>query len=153
MNYLKELFGYNAKFADEVIRALKTVDSKKFIDQKVGAWGSLRDLMVHTIEAEDYWINKIIQGKEFTQYEFDDFNDYDDIEEKWKEIEADILIYLERLTPDELKKEIKVKWDKEYIFPIEKILQHIYTHTVHHRGQIVSGINLLGGKAPGVDII
>jgi uncharacterized damage-inducible protein DinB len=153
MQYLKDLFGYNVQFTDEVIKSLRSVDRNRFIDEKVSAWGSLRNLMVHVIEAEDYWINKVIQGKEFAEYEFDDFADVDSIEKRWKEVDADILLFLETLAPEDLRRERRVKWDKEYSFPLEKILQHIYTHTVHHRGQIVAGIRTLGGKVPYVDIL
>jgi uncharacterized damage-inducible protein DinB len=153
MQYLKELFAYNIKFADEVIRSLETIDSNKFVEQKVCSWGSLRNLVMHLIEAEDYWINKIVQGKPFTQYDFDDFNDLAAIEKRWKDINADILLFLETLTPEDLKSVRKVTWDKEYAYPLERILMHIYTHTVHTRGQIVAGIRLLDGKLPYVHII
>ncbi len=153
MEYLRDLFGYNTKFADEIIKSLRTVDGARFIEEKVSAWGSLRNLVVHLVEVEDYWINKIIQGKEFRQYDFEDYTEIDAIEKKWKDIEGDIMLFLANLTPADLKKEIRVKWDKEYSFPLEKILQHLYTHTVHHRGQVVAAISTLGGKTPYVDII
>ncbi len=153
MQYLKDLFGYNAIFADQIIKSLKTIDREKFIETKVSAWGSMRNLVVHLIEAEDFWINKIIQGKDFQSYDFDDYTDIESIEELWKEVDGDIILYLNELTPEDLKTERRVKWDKEYVYPLEKIFQHLYTHTVHTRGQIVAGILELGGEIPYVDII
>jgi uncharacterized damage-inducible protein DinB len=153
MQYLKDLFGYNARFADEVIKSLRTIDRARFIEEKVSAWGSLRNLVLHLIEAEDYWINKVVQGKEFKQYDFDDYFDIDAIEEKWKEIDGDIILFLEGITAEDLKKDRQVKWDKEYSYKLERILQHIYTHTAQTRGQIVAAIRALGGKVPYVDII
>ncbi len=153
MQYLKELFSYNVKFADEVIQSLKGIDQEKFIEQNVSAWGSLRNLVMHLIEAEDFWINKVIQNKEFHPYDFDDYYDLDMIEKRWKEIDGDIILFLNDLTSEKLKTERRVKWDKEYVFPLERILQHLYTHTVHTRGQIVAGIRTLGGEVPCVDII
>src|SRR5512142_1177692 len=144
MQYLKDLFGYNIKFADEVIRALKKIDREQFIDAKLSSWGSLRNLVMHLIEAEDFWINKVIQNKDFHPYDFDDYTDLDLIEKRWKEIDGDIILFLNDLTPEKLNTERTVKWDKEYVFPLERILQHLYTHTVHTRGQIVSGIRALG---------
>jgi uncharacterized damage-inducible protein DinB len=153
MQYLKDLFGYNARFADEVIKSLRTIDRARFIEEKVSAWGSLRNLVMHLIEAEDYWINKVVQGKEFKQYDFDDYFDIDAIEEKWKEVDGDIILFLEGITTEELKKDRQVKWDKEYSFKLERILQHINNHTAQTRGQIVAAIRTLGGKVPYVDII
>lgn len=153
MQYLKELFAYNVKFADEVIKSLETIETSKLIEEKVSSWGSLRNLVMHLIEAEDYWINKIVQGKPFTQYDFDDFSDLAAIEKRWKDIDADILLFLDTLNPADLKSERKVKWDQEYSYPLERILMHLYTHTVHTRGQIVAGIRILGGKSPYVHII
>ena len=153
MQYLKELFSYNARFADEIIKSLRTIDPARLINEKVSAWGSLRDQVMHLVEAEAYWINKIIQNKPFNQYDFNDFPDVDAIEKKWKEIDSEILSYLNQLSPSELKHEFKVQWDKEYSYPLERILQHLYTHTVHTRGQIVANIRRLGGEVPYVDII
>ena len=153
MQYLKDLFGYNARFADEVIKSLRTIDRARFIEEKVSAWGSLRNLVMHLIEAEDYWINKVVQGKEFKQYDFDDYFDIDAIEEKWKEVDGDIILFLEGITTEDLKKDRQVKWDKEYSYKLERILQHIYNHTAQTRGQIVVAIRALGGKVPYVDII
>jgi uncharacterized damage-inducible protein DinB len=153
MQYLKELFAYNAKFADEVIKSLENIEPDKFLEQKVSSWGSLRNLVMHLIEAEDYWINKIVQGKPFAQYDFDEYGDLVSIEKRWKEVDADILLFLDTLTPEKLKQTYKVSWDKEYSYPLERILMHLYTHTVHTRGQIVAGIKAVGGKPPYVHII
>ncbi len=153
MQYLKDLFGYNAGFTGEVIKSLKKIDNDMFTKTKISAWGSLRNLVMHLIEAEDFWINKTIQGRDFHPYDFDDFTDIDTIEKRWIKIDQDIISFVNNLAPEELKTERKVKWDREYSFPLEKILQHLYTHTVHTRGQIVAGIRALGGDVPYVDIL
>jgi uncharacterized damage-inducible protein DinB len=54
MDYLIRLFEYNAKFAECVLESLSTVEPARFVDEKVSAWGSLRNLVVHLIDAEDY---------------------------------------------------------------------------------------------------
>jgi uncharacterized damage-inducible protein DinB len=153
MQYLKDLFEYNAKFADEVVKSLRTIDHDRFLIENVSAWGSLRNLVMHLVEVEDYWINKIIQKKEFKQYDFEEYDSIDMIEKKWKEIDGETTLFINNLTAEMLKREYTVKWDKEYSYPLERILQHLYTHTVHTRGQIVACIRILGGKIPYVDII
>jgi uncharacterized damage-inducible protein DinB len=153
MQYLEDLFGYNAKFSIEITKSLRTIDHDKFINENVSAWGSLRNLTMHIIEVEDYWINKIIQNKPFEQYDFDNYIQIDVIEAKWIEMDREIDLFVSSLAPETLQREIKVEWDKEYVFPLEKVLQHLYTHTVHTRGQIVAAIRTLGGKVPFVDII
>ncbi len=153
MQYLRVLFGYNAKFADDIIKAMRTLDQKRFIEEKVSSWGSLRNLVMHLIEVEDYWINKVITSGEFQPYNFENFTDLDTIEKQWKQIDADIIRFLENLTPEELNTERAVQWDKEYSYPLERILHHLYTHTAHTRGQVVAGIRILGGDVPSVDII
>jgi uncharacterized damage-inducible protein DinB len=153
MQYLKELFGYNAKFRDDIIKSLRTLDQQAFVTTKVSSWGSLRNLVMHLIEAEDYWVNQVIEDNGFTPYNFEDFSDIDNIETRWKKVDGDVIAYLDKLTPTEFKTERTVKWDKEYNYPLERIFQHLYTHTVHTRGQIVAGIRTLGGDVPCVDII
>jgi len=153
MEYLRHLFEYNARFADVIIDSLGTIDKSRFTDEKVSAWGSLRNLVMHLIEAEDYWINKIVQGKPFTPYDFNEYGDIESIRDKWREVDREISRFVGALNAAELKKDYTVKWDKKYTFPLEKILQHLYTHTVHTRGQVVAGIRALDGKIPYVDII
>jgi uncharacterized damage-inducible protein DinB len=153
MQYLKVLFAYNAKFAEDIIMAMRTLDQKRFVEEKVSSWGSLRNLVMHLIEVEDYWINKVITSGDFQPYDFEKFTDLNSIEKRWKKIDTDIIRFLENLTPAELNTERAVKWDKEYSYPLERILQHLYTHTVHTRGQVVAGIRALSGDVPCVDII
>jgi uncharacterized damage-inducible protein DinB len=153
MQYLKVLFTYNAKFAEDIIKAMRTLDQKRFIEEKVSSWGSLRNLVMHLIEVEDYWINKVITLGDFQPYDFENFDDLDKIEKRWKKIDTDITRFLDKLTLAELNTERTVKWDKKYSYPLERILQHLYTHTVHTRGQVVAGIRALGGDVPCVDII
>jgi uncharacterized damage-inducible protein DinB len=153
MEYLRQLFAYNAHFADEIIDSLKTIDKSRFTEENVSAWGSLRNLVMHLIEAEDYWISKIIQGRPFTQYDFNEYVDIDTIHHRWLLVDGQIKQFVDSLSIGDLKKEYTVKWDKEYTYPLERILQHLYTHTVHTRGQVVAGIRALDGKVPYVDII
>jgi uncharacterized damage-inducible protein DinB len=125
----------------------------RLTDEKVSAWGSLRNLVMHLIEAEDYWINKIVQGKPFVPYDHDDFGDFDAIRDKWHAVDREVLRFVGSLNESDRERVITVRWDKEYSFPLERVLLHLYTHTVHHRGQIVAAISALGGKVPYVDII
>lgn len=153
MQYLKDLFGYNAMAAESLMKSLKTVDEQRFLGDKVSGIGSLRDLVVHIFGVEDYWVNSVIRGKDVKRYRPEDFNDSTEIEEAWSKTQSDIRDLLEGLTPEGLAEQRTVKWDRDYSFSVEKILQHLYTHTVHHRGQAVAAISLLGGEVPEVDII
>lgn len=153
MQYLKELFNHNAEVAEKIMEAMRTVDRRKFIEHKIAGKGSLRDIIVHIFGAEDFWINGVIGKKVYAHHKGENFDDYDQIEKAWRKCIGDTRHLLERLTPEILDEERKVKWDREYSFPVEKILQHVYTHSVHHCGQAVAGIRLLGGEAPQVDII
>ncbi len=153
MQYLVDLFGHNAMAAQKVMKSLKTVDEQKFLSEKVCGTGSLRDLIVHIFGVEDYWINGVILKQDFKRFKREDFTGRDEIEKSWRQTQDDIRRLLEGLTPEMLAEQRTVKWDKEYSFPVEKILQHLYTHTVHHRGQAVAAIRLLGGETPEVDII
>lgn len=153
MQYLVDLFGYNATAAEKVIRSLKTVDEQKFLNEKVSGIGSLRDLVVHIFGTEDYWVNGVIRKQEFERHKPQDFINFARIEKAWAKTTNDIRVLLDSLTPEMLAEQTTVTWDKEYSFSVEKILQHLYTHTVHHRGQAVASIRLLGGEPPEVDII
>jgi len=153
MQYLKDLFKHNAEVAEKIMKAMRTVDKRKFIEEKISGKGSLRDVVVHIFGAEDHWINGIIGKKEYAHHRGENFIDYEEIEKAWRKAHDDIRRLLEKLTPEKLAETRTIKWDKEYRFPVEKILQHVYTHSIHHSGQAVAGIRLLGGQAPDVDMI
>jgi uncharacterized damage-inducible protein DinB len=153
MQYLSDLFRYNATAARKVTKSLKTVDERRFLSERVCGIGSLRDLLVHIVGVEDYWINGVIRKQDFKRYKPEDFTGRDEIEKAWMKTMDDIRTLVGGLTPEMLGEQRTVKWDREYSFPVEKVLQHLYTHTVHHRGQAVAAIRLLGGEAPEVDII
>jgi uncharacterized damage-inducible protein DinB len=153
MEYKRQLFEYDANFSREVIKALGTVDKTRLNNERISAWGSPRNLAVRLIEAEDYWINMIVQGKTVSQYAFEDYTEFDTIADKWHETDTGILRFLDSPGAADPKREVRVKRDMEYAFPLEQVLLHFYTHMDHHRGRIVAGMKAHGGRVPCVDII
>ena len=153
MNFTK-LYEYKWKLIDPTVESLQTIDWNRALNENISGWGSLRNLAVHTIEAEDYWFTEVLQGKSFADYEFAGFQDIELLRRRWREVSKRSLQFISGLTDNDMTQTRTVKWDeKEYPFAVEEVLLHVDTHTVHHRGQIALAVRQMGGSPSAVDIL
>jgi uncharacterized damage-inducible protein DinB len=148
------MYGQNMRLIEPTIESVKTVDWGRAMTDNVCGWGSLRNLIAHTFEAEDYWFTKILKSQPWERYAYNDFADLESLRSKWIVVTANSLEYIDRLSENDFKSSVRrVKFEKEYILEVQKIILHVYTHTAHHRGQIVMAVRQMGGMPKDVDII
>ncbi|MCP4632586.1 MAG: DUF664 domain-containing protein [candidate division Zixibacteria bacterium] len=148
-----ELYEHNQRLKKIALDSLKTIDWDKARTENVCGLGSIGNLISHTMEAADWWLTSVLKGEPFNDYIYEDFTDIESFREKWDDVDNRFISYIGSLKKENLDEERKVKWDKEFTFKVKDILIHVYTHTVHHRGQIVMAIRNLGGKPEETDIL
>jgi uncharacterized damage-inducible protein DinB len=78
----------------------------------------------------------------------------DEVMRYWKKVEVGTRDYLGTLNESRLAYVISVQWPIGTVsFTVGKALLHLASHEVHHRGQIVALIRLLGYEPPVFDMI
>jgi uncharacterized damage-inducible protein DinB len=114
------------------------------VTENVGAsFDSIRDIFVHSLQAEHFWIVRlqgrstegIYGGGSFAT----DFPDIKSIKKYADIVEAETRGYLANLSNEKLRSlfEYKVRDGSKKQNAIEDILMHIVEEEIHHRGEIM----------------
>ncbi|MBD3234910.1 MAG: DUF664 domain-containing protein [candidate division Zixibacteria bacterium] len=150
----RTLYTYNLKFVPTVIDSLKQVDWDRIVNERVCGWGSVRNLIVHTVGAEEFWFSKVLQGGQHETLTEASFNSAEELGKRWEEVIGKSIDYIDTLSKEDLSENRNVRWETgELTCRVEEILIHVYTHTVHHRGQMVMAIRQMGGEPSEIDIL
>jgi uncharacterized damage-inducible protein DinB len=115
--------------------------------------GSVRDQVVHLIDAEDIWFSELRGVEPSEPLPSADFDDRDTIRAHWDKVEQNIRAYLTELRDDMLfDKPIKEpEEDKDLI--VWQVLLHVVNHATDHRAQLLRVLHDLGVKTTSQDYI
>lgn len=126
----------------ELEQVLDRVDAETW-DWKPAAHPSVRsigDIVRHLCDAEAYWIDRVIHGKEWLRHTRELWLDSEATLQRWRVIRTQTLAYLDGLSPARLA-DTKVD-HRGNLVNIGWILWHVFQHEAHHRGQIYQLLRL-----------
>ena len=136
-----------------MFQSLEQFDSKEFLKPTGAGKGSVRDILVHIMNAENFWIS-FLKETEYQMSKPDGFRDVQSIKDAWSEISADTEEFIRNLTEDQLHHVISVKsGDQTISFTVAKALLHVTTHETHHRGFLIGLIRQKGLEPPDVNML
>ncbi len=153
MSCIEMLFEHNFAVREPILESVRLLSGENFMRNHGVGWGSVRDLLVHLINTEKYWIS-VLRDEEMDWLESDDYPDLDSIANTWVDVEKKTREYLMTLETDDLHHVKRVRWsDATVSFTVKKALVHMATHEIHHRGLIVGLIRKMGHTPPVVDML
>jgi uncharacterized damage-inducible protein DinB len=153
MACIEILVDHNIACRQPILDAVENLTNEEFIkDMGVGI-GSIRDILVHLVNTEDYWIS-LLKGKDTKKINPENFNDIDTIRKIWAERETSTKDFLEYQNDRTLQVVRNVTWDGVTVhFTVAKALIHMATHETHHRGLIIGIIRQLRYEPPNVNML
>ena len=82
----------------------------KVIKNRGASFDSLRNILLHTIDAEDRLVNYVIPGrtKDWVSRNPDDFRDIDSIGKRLKEVESKTKAYVTRMGSSDLGRKVEL---------------------------------------------
>jgi uncharacterized damage-inducible protein DinB len=153
MSCIEMLFEHNFAVRGSILDSVRQLSSEDFIRNHGVGWGSVRDILVHLVNTEKYWIS-VIKDEEMEWLDSNGYPDLDSIAEAWMSVEKATREYMMTLDNDQLHHVKRVRWpDATVSFTVKKALVHLATHEVHHRGLIVGLIRKMGYIPPVVDML
>ena len=153
MTCIEMLFDHNIACRQSILNAVKNLTREEFVKELGVGNGSIRNILVHMINAEDYWIS-LPRGMNVRELNPRDFDEVDSMAKMWTELETITRAFLENQTERTLQVVRNVTWDDVTVhFTITKALIHIATHETHHRGLIIGLIRQFGYEPPSVDML
>ena len=147
---------YNYHFAEnrKILEHVASLTFEQFTQKVDYSRGSIREQLVHLIDAEDVWISELrgVQPSEPLP-ETTEVDDRDAIRSLWDGVEQNTRAYLEKLQDDQLfsKPITDPEEDKELI--VLQVLLHIVNHATDHRAQLLRALHDLGVDTKSQDYI
>ena len=150
---IEMLVNHNLVCRDSLFQTLEKLDSEDFLKPTGAGKGSVRDILVHIMNAEKFWIAFLKESKnEMNKPE--EFQDIQSIRDAWVEASALTEEYVKNLTEDQLHHVKRIRsGDRTISFTVAKALLHLATHETHHRGFLIGLIRQKGLEPPDVNML
>lgn len=153
MACLDLLINHNITARASLLDSIEKLDQDVFL-KDLGVGGlSLRNILVHLMDTEKYWIS-VVKGTEIERFNPEAFPTLDTVRKAWCDVERETRDYLQTLNESQLQHVKSVVWNSNTInFTIGKSLVHFATHEIHHRGVIIGLLRQLGLEPPDVSML
>jgi len=155
LSTLNELLAYHYDRRERLYEFLAKLTTAEFArDIKVG-WQSIRGLLLHSLEAEVFWVQHVIQRGERPDWSFEAFPDLGAVRAQAGRVRAQTMAFVETLTDSDLERELSVTYsDGSTIrFTLSKAFLHVITHDTHHRAQAQAAARQMGYEPPELDLM
>ncbi|MHA2374146.1 MAG: DinB family protein [Candidatus Thorarchaeota archaeon] len=153
LNCINMLLDHNHAIRQQLLDSLRASSDDEFVKELRVGWGSLRDIMIHLVNTERYWI-WLLKSKEMDWFLPADYTNVDSVSEVWQITEKDAMDFINAQTESSLQHMRSVVWgDRTVSFTVAKALVHIVTYETHHRGLVIGLIRQLGYEPPDVDML
>lgn len=153
LSIIEMLINHNQVCRDPLFQTLEQLDSAEFLKPTGAGKGSVRDILVHVMNAEKFWITFLSETK-YQMSKSENFQDIQSIRDEWSRVSVDTEEFMRTLSEDQLLhvKSIKSR-DQTISFTVAKALLHMTTHETHHRGFLIGLIRQKGIEPPDVNML
>jgi uncharacterized damage-inducible protein DinB len=138
---------YNYHFAEnhKIWEHIASLTFEQFT-QKIGySRGSIREQLVHLIDAEDVWISELRGAQPAEPLpETTDVDDRDAVRALWDTVEQNTRSYLASLQDDQLFSKPIADPEEDKNLIVWQVLLHIVNHATDHRAQLLRTLHDLG---------
>lgn len=149
-----DLFRLSERMRLKCIDALHEVSDARFVEPIPGLGGhSLRDLLVHWIETEDYWVHTVVRNRKITPYRTADYATVRAACRKWDEVRRETFKCIESLSEADLSgsRTVQLEYSTEEM-TVDAAFLWLYTHDAQTRGEFCARMLLLGFEEPDLEI-
>ena len=146
---------YNYHFAENhvVWKHVASLTFEQFTQPVAYSHGSVRDQIVHLIDAEQMWFSELRDVRPLELPSPSDVDDRDSIRAFWDAVEQDIRAYLTELRDDMLFTKPIKEPDEDQILIVWQVLLHVANHATDHRAQLLRVLHDLGVETKSQDYI
>ncbi|MBO3803489.1 MAG: DinB family protein [Candidatus Brockarchaeota archaeon] len=136
---IKDLLEYNWFCSRKFLDGLGKLPWSEVVEDRGASFGSIRNIFLHSLEAEQGWFRHLARGKigEWPSHDYDkEFQSVEAMRKYAEEVEAEGRSYLKKLRPSGLGKPFPIAWHGKS-FRVEDVLMHVVEECLHHRGEIM----------------
>ena len=153
MTIIEMLINHNLVSKEPLFQTLERFDSEEILKKTGAGKGSIRDILVHLMNAEKFWI-VFLKESEYKMSEPERFLDIRSIKNEWSKVSAETEAFIRNLPEDRLQHAKSIRsGDRTISFTVAKALLHVTTHETHHRGFLIGLIRQKGLEPPDVNML
>ena len=147
---LRLLLDYHYWARDRVLDAIEPLTPEQFTRDMGNSFRSIRDTVTHIYFAEWAWHSRWQGQSPTAPLPADMFPGVTAIRQTWKEHEAKMRSFLEKLGEDGIHRvlEYKLISGQPGASIFWHMLQHVVNHASYHRGQVTTMLRQLGATPP-----
>lgn len=138
----RNLLEYSQSLRNRYLEQLAKLPWEEVVESRGASFDSLRNVFLHTVDAEDRLVNYVIAGrtKDWVSRSPEEFHDMDSLRKRAGAVESKTEAYLAKMTPAELER--KVEFSRPGTPPmlvrVEDILIHAALENIHHFGELIA---------------
>jgi len=137
---IRDILEYNWFSRRKFLEGMAKLPWAKVIEKWGASFESMRDIFLHSTEAEQGWLRRLAGRGEWPRHDYDkDFHDIEAMRKYVGEVEAESRTYFGKLGIGDFDKLIPYDDDRpiESRVRVEDILMHVVEEEVHHRGELL----------------
>lgn len=117
-----------------LLQAASALAPAQFFQDLRGSFASIHGTFVHLLWAEWTWLCFWRTGGFVPEFTVDEFPSLAALEARWAELDHEQHAFFSGLEDDDLASPVALD---EFTYALGDLVQHMLTHSTHHRGQIV----------------
>ncbi len=152
----RQFAAYNAWANARLYDVVAGMDEQDFRADRGAFFGSLMGTLNHILVGDRIWMRRLDgQGPHLTQLDLILHEDLPTLREQRDLEDARITAYVEGLDPAILEHrfEYRTTTGQAFIQPLSTVLDHLFNHQTHHRGQAHVLISAAGVAPPSLDLL
>ncbi len=136
-----DLFRYNWHCRRKFLESMAGIPWETVTENCGASFDSIRDIFVHSLQAEHFWIRRLARKSTEGIYEtpFSKFVSIKDVQDYADKVETETNDYLNTLTDKKLESifEFQGRDGKTHQHRVEDMLMHLVEEEIHHRGELL----------------
>jgi len=153
---LETLYDYSYWANARLLEPLSQLTAEELVRPGAGAFGSIRNTLVHMMSAEGGWLDRCGGPKRGAPLRPEDFSTLESITSYWARQERNLRAFLAALTDADLSRRLEFTVPQiafSRVMAVGEMLHHAALHNIHHRGQVTLLLRALGHVPGNVDIL
>ena len=152
---LERLYDYGYWANKKLFAVVSQLTPEQFTQTVAGSYGSVRNTMVHMLSAEWGWLDRCGGHERGPALIAADYLTVESLVETWAHVEGWVRAFLAELKDEELHRNVEYKNPRgeARLMALGELMQHGANHGVHHRGQVVLLLRMLGQVPGNVDLL
>jgi uncharacterized damage-inducible protein DinB len=153
---LLTMYDYNYWANRRILRAAAGLTAEQFVAQTDLSWGSIRNVLTHTLSAEWIWRIRCQEHRSpSTMLDPEQVSSLDALTTLWQEEEAAMRSYLASLDQEALSQPLAYvsTTGRPFSSTLWHILMHVVNHGTQHRSEVAHMLTQLGHSPGDIDMI